>query len=254
MVADSNWRLIPLLKANGFIQMAIDEWLLEQHKLGKSPAVLRFYTWEPTAISLGYHQQRWPDFWQKLTWQDKAINLVRRPTGGRAVLHQGDLTYAVIAPTLPGPRLKTYAAICQFLIEGWQSLDVLLDYGSAGWDYSRKANCFSLATGADLVLTNGYKLIGSAQLKRDRSILQQGSIRLFPDPGLYSQVFGEELASPPPSVADLIAQPDFMQHLVNVLTTAASRCFQAEFVVQPLSTTEEAAIQAHLQNHHPQKA
>ncbi len=77
--------------------MAIDAWLLEQHDLGKHPPTLRFYTWEPAAISLGYHQRRWPQYWQGLTGQGQPLDMVRRPSGGRAVLHQGDLTYAVIS-------------------------------------------------------------------------------------------------------------------------------------------------------------
>ena len=60
-MANSVWRLIPLLSASGSVQMAIDQWLLEQHLAGKHPPTLRFYTWQPTAISLGYHQRRWPE-------------------------------------------------------------------------------------------------------------------------------------------------------------------------------------------------
>ncbi|HEY9649888.1 MAG TPA: lipoate--protein ligase family protein, partial [Coleofasciculaceae cyanobacterium] len=76
--------------------MAIDQWLLEQHRIGNHPPVVRFYTWASPTISLGYHQRRWPVFWQQLTWQGIPLDLVRRPTGGRAVLHQGDLTYMVV--------------------------------------------------------------------------------------------------------------------------------------------------------------
>ena len=90
-MTNSVWRLIPLLSASGRVQMAIDKWLLEKHLAGKNPPTLRFYTWVPAAISLGYHQQRWPDFWQQLSWEGKPLELVRRPSGGRAVLHQGDL-------------------------------------------------------------------------------------------------------------------------------------------------------------------
>jgi lipoate-protein ligase A len=84
------WRLIPLLEATGTVQMAIDSWLLEQHQCGKHPPTLRFYTWSPAAISLGYHQRQYPQSWQNLTGGGKKLDLVLRPSGGRAVLHQGD--------------------------------------------------------------------------------------------------------------------------------------------------------------------
>ncbi|MEB3224598.1 MAG: lipoate--protein ligase family protein, partial [Synechococcus sp.] len=57
------WYYIPPIVAPGETQMAIDAWLLDQHLQGKIPSVLRFYTWEPVAISLGYHQRKYPDFW-----------------------------------------------------------------------------------------------------------------------------------------------------------------------------------------------
>ncbi|NET94512.1 MAG: lipoate--protein ligase family protein, partial [Okeania sp. SIO1H2] len=76
------WRLIPLLTTTGKLQMAIDEWLLHQHLQGNIPPTLRFYTWQPVAISLGYHQRRYPEYWQNLTWQGKPIDIVHRPTGG----------------------------------------------------------------------------------------------------------------------------------------------------------------------------
>ncbi|MCG8366864.1 MAG: lipoate--protein ligase family protein, partial [Pseudanabaenales cyanobacterium] len=106
--------------------MAVDCWLLDQHRRGLQSSVLRFYTWSPPAISLGYHQRHWPDHWRQLTWQGRAIDIVRRPTGGRAVLHQGDLTYAIITSKLAGDRTEAYKTLCQFLIEGWGSLGVRL--------------------------------------------------------------------------------------------------------------------------------
>lgn len=184
------WRLIPLIDAPGAVQMAIDAWLLEQHLEGKMPSVLRFYTWSPAAISLGYHQRSWPEHWQHLTWQGQPIELVRRPTGGRAVLHQGDLTYAVITSNLPGSRMEVYRYLCQFLITGLRSHNLSLQFGEAGRGYIHNPDCFGTATAADLVLPTGEKLIGSAQLRRRQGILQHGSIRVQQDVGLLEEVFG----------------------------------------------------------------
>lgn len=218
--------------------MAVDAWLLEQHRLGLQSPSLRFYTWSPTAISLGYHQRQWPREWQQLTWQGNAIALVRRPTGGRAVLHQGDLTYAVITSGMAENRLQAYQAICEFLIQGWRSLGVELHYGTAGRGYIHNPNCFGTATGADLVLEDGSKLIGSAQLRKGSAILQHGSMRLNPDPRLFSQAFGETLL---PKLPIQLSETNLISTAIAALTQAASRCFEAEFIVSPLT---EAEIQA----------
>lgn len=225
------------------MQMAIDEWLLEQHRLGLHPPVLRFYTWSPIAISLGYHQRRWPEFWQNLTWQGTKIDLVRRPTGGRAVLHQGDLTYALVTSGLTGDRLKVYQKLCEFLIQGWRSLGVNLHYGSALRGYFHNPNCFATATGADLVLSDNSKLIGSAQLYRGNAILQHGSMRLQPDDALFSQVFPD---AAPPSInipINLQGEPLF-QSVIEALITALEDCFNAQLEIHPLSESEWQSIRA----------
>jgi lipoate-protein ligase A len=227
------WRLIPLLEAAGNVQMAIDRWLLQQHQSGKHPPTLRFSTWSPAAISLGYHQRQYPEFWTNLSWQGRKLDVVRRPTGGRAVLHQGDLTYTVVTSGLNGDRLQAYQKICEFLIQGWRSLGVELDYGTAGRGYIHNPNCFGTATGADLVLPDGGKLIGSAQLRRAGAILQHGSIRLNQDAELFTQIFGAE------SWTKAQLPENFsVEKIITALIAAASDCFEMELVVQPLSQSE----------------
>ncbi|MCW6051089.1 lipoate--protein ligase family protein [Lyngbya sp. CCAP 1446/10] len=235
-MANSVWRLIPLLQASGSVQMAIDQWLLQQHLAGKNPPTLRFYTWAPAAISLGYHQQRWPEFWQHLSWEGTPVELVRRPSGGRAVLHQGDLTYAVVASGFGSSRMKAYQTICEFLIEGWRAMGVDLHYGEAGRGYIHNPNCFGTATGADLVTPDGGKLIGSAQLRRGDAILQHGSMRLRSDIGLFSQVFGEELI--PVKLPLFQGGDDSIPTIIDVLSAAACRCFGIDLEVRPLSEEE----------------
>jgi lipoate---protein ligase len=229
-------RLIPLIQASGRVQMAIDTWLLEQHCLGLHPPTLRFYTWSPVAISLGYHQQRYPEFWPHLIWNDQPIELVRRPSGGRAVLHQGDLTYAIIASGLPENRMQAYQTICEFLIQGWKQLGIELHYGQAGRGYIHNPNCFGTATAADLVTSTGAKLIGSAQLRRNGAILQHGSIRLEPDVELFQKVFGDEQLNLPKFNISIYT-------VMNALVNAAANCFDVEFDVQPLTEKELELIQ-----------
>ncbi|MBE9053741.1 lipoate--protein ligase family protein [Nostocales cyanobacterium LEGE 11386] len=221
--------------------MAIDRWLLEQHQSGKHPPTLRFYTWSPPAISLGYHQRQYPECWENLIWRDQQLDLVRRPTGGRAVLHQGDLTYAVITSGMAGSRLQIYEKICEFLIQGWRSLGVELRYGTAGRGYIHNPNCFGTATGADLVLLDGAKLIGSAQLRRGEAILQHGSMRLQPDAALFAQVFNTESLT-----TVQIPQSLSLEKIIAALIAAACDCFVMQIEVQPLSQFEWEAIFAEL--------
>lgn len=218
------------------MQMAIDRWLLEQHQSGHPPT-LRFYTWSPPAISLGYHQHKYPEHWQHLVWQGQKVDLVRRPTGGRAVLHQGDLTYAVVTSGLIGTRVQVYEKICSFLIQGWRSLNLQLHYGTAGRGYIHNPNCFGTATGADLVLPDGTKLIGSAQLRRGGAILQHGSIRLQPDAELFAEVFGTESFTP----VQLPQNLD-IEKIMTALIAAAEDCFGMQLEAQPLSVSEWEAI------------
>lgn len=233
--------------------MAIDRYLLEQHQQGHPPT-LRFYTWQPAAISLGYHQQDYPSAWHNLTWQGKPLDLVRRPTGGQAVLHQGDLTYAIITSIPPGKRLEVYKQICQFLILGWRSLGVNLDYGKATKEYIQQANCFATATGADLITATGNKVIGSAQLRRRKTVLQHGSMILDTDPQIYQQVFATDLKQ---NLAGALlklknrsttsAQDDLTARIIESLIQAAIAIFKIDLVEQPLSTTEWQDI-ANLKN------
>lgn len=236
------------MNASGAMQMAIDTWLLEQHRRGLQPPTLRFYTWSTPTISLGYHQQRYPPAWNHLTWNGEAIALVRRPTGGRAVLHAGDLTYAIVTSHLRGSRAETYAAICQFLIDGMRSLHIDLHYGNAGRGYMQQANCFGTATAADLVQSDGSKLIGSAQLRRGTTILQHGSIRLDPDLQLEQHVFGTEACATTrlEVLSDMTLTQRF-QRVSDALIEAAQACFGVSLIAQPLTPEEWRDIETFMQ-------
>jgi lipoate-protein ligase A len=242
----TSWRLIPPVLGPGRLQMAIDYWLLEQHRQGEQCPTLRFYTWQQPTISLGYHQRRWPTAWEHLTWAGQAVELVRRPTGGRAVLHQGDLTYSLVTSGLGSAnRRAAYRYLCQFLLQGWRSLGLDLSYGQQPSRRQDSPNCFETATGADLLTPTGEKLVGSAQLWCDRTVLQHGSMRLRPDPALYQQVFDQPLHSPQlPSQLTQLATPDLHQEIMKALSTAAAEQLGAELVVQTLSAAELAAAAA----------
>ncbi len=150
------------------------------------------------------------------------------------------MTYALITSGLKGSRREVYRQLCQFLIDGWRTLGVQLSFGEAGRGYIHNPNCFGTATAADLVMEDGYKLIGSAQAYRSGCVMQHGSIRLQPDPALFEKVFEERISQP-----DLPKAFDPNEIMAD-LTQAAGRIFDTELRSQPLTHTEiESATTTH---------
>ncbi|MEO1209054.1 MAG: lipoate--protein ligase family protein [Cyanobacteria bacterium J06638_20] len=239
------WRLIPALTLPGPLQMAIDDWLLDQLVAGLHPPVLRFYRWQRAALSLGYHQRQRSPHWETITWQGQRLDLVRRPTGGRAVLHQGDFTYAIALPLQNRRRQAIYQLICDALIAAWQDMGVPLHYGNAGRGYHQQASCFALATPADLVTETGYKLIGSAQLRRDHSLLQQGTMRLWPSKELHQAVFKNPLdTSHRPDAMPKEPSENWSKRLEATIIQMLSQQLDVTFQVAPLTPAEMSQIQA----------
>ncbi len=228
----NTWRLIPLLNASGDIQMAIDNWLLQQHRFYGHPSTLRFYTWQPEAISLGYHQKDYPQ-----EWHDLPLDIVRRPTGGQAVVHKGDLTYSIVTSRISGKRGETYRYLCQFLINGWQSLGVELNYGNQNNKYANHPNCFATTTNADLLTAEGKKAIGSAQLRQRKAVLQHGSMCLTDNSELFIKIFNEPA---PQNLLTTISSSEnrTVPRIVEALTLAAKDWFKINLVLQPLSAVE----------------
>lgn len=228
------WQLIPYSNASGVEQMAMDEFLLNQHCQSDRPiSTLRFYSWTPTAISLGHHQV--PEEWQKIS-QDLGIDIVHRPSGGRAVLHKGDLTYSVITSVGDRRRQEVYNHICEFLISGFADLGISLNYGNSGKGYIHNPSCFATATNADLVTEQGLKLIGSAQVYRQnlngqKSVLQHGSIQIECDRPLLKRIFQSEL--PIIGVKELLnlemTHKELEIKLMETLTKSASKTFNTQF-------------------------
>lgn len=232
-------RLIPTLELEGCRQMAIDAWLLEQslEALPAAAPVLRFYRWSRPTLSLGFHQRRIEPHWRQLATRGE-LQLVRRPSGGRAVLHAGELTYALIWPAAPARRRQAYQLACEWLRQGFATVGAPLVSGSEP-ALAQESGCFARATAADLIHPCGAKRIGSAQLWRRGHLLQHGSILIDPPADLWRQVFG----SAPPALPPL---PLTVQELEQVLCEAAQRHlpFAASIAWQSrgLSALEWAAI------------
>ena len=227
----NSWQLIPYSVGTGLEQMARDEFLLDQHSQSSRPiSSLRFYTWQPAAISLGRHQHNIPDRWHKLV-QDFGMDIVRRPSGGRAVVHKSDLTYSVITELGDRTRAEMYAYTCEFLIAGLAELGIKLSYGLSGRGYIHNPSCFATATNADLVTENGLKLIGSAQVYRKginhTSVLQHGSIQIECDRLLMKAIF--EADQPIIGLAELLESENIIPKLIQTLVRSAEKTFNTMF-------------------------
>jgi lipoyl(octanoyl) transferase len=182
------WRLLLHPDLPGYRQMAIDEALYLSLR-SDSPPVLRFYTWNTPTLSLGYFQD-----YKKVVSEafcvHNNINVVRRPTGGRAVLHEYEITYAVVAP-LEGAfnslsLRETYQLISRALNQALQQLGIKessISLDSSSPQKHRTPQCFVSVSQFE-ISNNTRKIVGSAQKRSRDRFLQHGSILLDFDPYL----------------------------------------------------------------------
>jgi lipoyl(octanoyl) transferase len=184
----SSWRYLPYAVASGAENMAIDEALLKIMSEASDPQpILRFYGWNPATLSLGY-AQRYGKEVDEAACRAEGIDIVRRPTGGRAVLHQYELTYSVIAfeqdPNVSGTVTQSYLKISKALLWGFQALGIPAEMSVGGLaKETSSAACFDAPSWYELVV-DGRKLVGSAQMRKEGMLLQHGSILLHFDADL----------------------------------------------------------------------
>lgn len=190
-------KIIPYETRTGKENMQIDSDLLEfaiKNQL-KEP-IFRLYGWEPACVSLGRNQK--DDFLDYELLKSKNIDVVRRLTGGRALLHDNEITYSFICPESflqNGSHIvSSYKEISKILIDKFKKLGIDLDFGASkpiktGFDY-----CMLISTGADLCYKE-KKLIGSAQCRSHGYILQHGSILYDYDKNLLEEIFKEKVST-----------------------------------------------------------
>ncbi len=178
----TRWRLIVDGNLPGARNMARDVAILHAVSDGVAPPTLRLYGWDPPCLTLGRHQGT--DAANLEFCRAEDIDVVRRPTGGRALLHDLELTYAVAAPVGSGPLPRglqdAYRTICNALVRAMQVLGV--DAELTGGDVNLQlpgptstVPCFEAPAGGEVVVA-GRKLIGSAMRAHGSTILQHGAI------------------------------------------------------------------------------
>mgnify|MGYP001827395253 CR=1 FL=1 len=247
------WRLIIDGDLPGARNMARDVAMLEAVSEGQSPPTLRLYGWDPPCLTLGRHQGA--DAADLDFCSAEGIDVVRRPTGGRALLHHLELTYAVMAPLGRGPLPRglqdTYRSICEALVHAMQTLGVEAEL--TGGDVNLQlpgprstVPCFEAPAGGEVVV-RGRKLIGSAMRAHAGTILQHGAIvldwdgrlqagsmRLADDTSLRSQIT---------TLRDELGREPAREDLERTLAEAVSTDFGVDFEPAQPSEAERAREQ-----------
>ncbi|MEE8671468.1 MAG: biotin/lipoate A/B protein ligase family protein [Heyndrickxia faecalis] len=173
-----------------FFNMALDEALLDWHSKGEIPPAIRFYGWDPATLSIGYFQRAKQEIDLEAV-KRYGLGFVRRPTGGRAVLHEHELTYSVIVseahPDMPKTVTEAYRVISEGLVRGFRALGLEAYFAVPRTEAEREALrsphssvCFDTPSWYELVV-EGRKVAGSAQTRQKGVILQHGSILLDMD-------------------------------------------------------------------------
>ncbi len=184
------WRFIVTEAMPPAMNMAVDEAILQLHSEGKVPPTVRFYTWNPATLSIGYFQKAAKEI-NLEALRERGLGFVRRPTGGRAVLHDQELTYSVVVseshPKMPSSVTEAYKVISMGLLHGFQRLGLHAEMVSLATEEEKEkysspgsSACFDSPSWYELVV-EGKKVAGSAQTRQKGVILQHGSILLEMD-------------------------------------------------------------------------
>jgi lipoate-protein ligase A len=180
----ATWRLILSPPADGATNMATDEAIVRAVTAGLAPPTLRLYAWIPPCLSLGRGQPGAEV--DRAACARDGVDVVRRATGGRAILHTDELTYSVVAPPdeprLIGDIVTSYRRLSRALLAALQYLGVsaqsrFTDHGS----HSPNPVCFEVPSHYELTTRDGRKLVGSAQMRTNEAVLQHGTLPLVGD-------------------------------------------------------------------------
>ncbi|HLQ22244.1 MAG TPA: hypothetical protein VK132_03515 [Gemmatimonadales bacterium] len=206
----------------GFLNMAIDETLLRLAE-ADGARVLRLYRWAPACLSFGRHEPARRRY-RRDRIAERGLDVVRRPTGGRAVWHDRELTYAVAAPVATlGSLAETYLAIHRTLACALSGLGLAPTLAPAPTRAAAPdaGACFAVLAGGE-VLVGGQKVAGSAQLRSPTAFLQHGSLLLDGDQGLVTDVsIAPGTTGGDASLARLLGRPVGFGEIAERLASAA---------------------------------
>jgi lipoate-protein ligase A len=211
------WHLHMDGAAAGSWNMALDHALAETLRAGTG--VVRFYAWDPFTISFGRNEPA-RGLYDLAAAGREGLAFVRRPTGGRAVLHAHEVTYCVVAPVRGLGRVRTaYRRINEGLVEGLRVLGVPAEVSTGGVALAPDAGpCFQLPAPGEVVL-EARKLVGSAQARMGQALLQHGSVMLRGDQSPLARLTGRgsEDPAPPATVEEAVGGAVDPHHVAEAL-------------------------------------
>jgi lipoate-protein ligase A len=250
------WRFLKDIERPGAYHMAVDAVLLESVGFGASPPTLRAYTWTPHAVSMGRGQRRTLKLDPKKC-REAGVDVVVRPSGGRAVLHGEDVTYAAVFPV---DRLggvggvgETYRRLAGVLTSALRSLGIetdLADSRALGGP-GAALPCFTSAA-RDEILYKGRKLIGSAQRRTRSAVLQHGAILVRGSQGDLASLVSsdaeagklrEDLAGVTVTLEEILRRPVEFEEVAAALGAAAEDVLGVSLAEGMLTEEEAAAVE-----------
>jgi len=182
----ATWRLLVTPPLDGATNMAIDEAMLQTLADGNGVPTIRFFQWKPACLTLGYNQH-WAEI-DTATLTGRGYTWTRRPTGGKAILHTDEATYSMIIPQddprIQGGVVESYRILSLGLLRGLHNLGIRAEQASREEATEKRQAasgggpvCFDTPSVYEITV-NGKKLIGSAQLRRRKIVLQHGTLPL----------------------------------------------------------------------------
>lgn len=240
------WRFLLDQPRDGPTNMAIDEAVALACTRGWSPPSLRLYRWAIPTVSLGYNQPIRGQI-DLSRCAERGIPAVRRPTGGRALLHHHELTYSLAFPSARDNRavLQDYRWISECFVLALRNLGVEAAVSRAGPSRVDTGGvCFLSAARYELTV-NGRKLMGSAQRRYDGAVLQHGSLLIRMDHSLWMTVFPEarELKSRATVLESLLGRSPSWEELVAAVREGFEKGGEIEFDPGGLTVQEESMVE-----------
>jgi lipoate-protein ligase A len=254
----TQWRLLRHGAARGAYNMAVDAAILEMVIEGKAQPTLRFYDWDPACLSLGFAQN-----FADIDLEAQAArgwDVVRRPTGGRAILHTDELTYSVIGqsdePRLAGGVLESYKRLSEGLMHALTLLGLPVErqpMREHGFGEPDNPVCFEVPSDYEITL-HGKKIIGSAQARRKGGVLQHGSLPLYGDIGRITeiltypseerrQIAAERVRARAATVGEGLGRRVSFAEAQDAFIRGFGETLNIEFIEGELSTEEEQAAE-----------
>lgn len=258
------WRFVHTGSRSPEENMAVDEAMLIAHSEGRTPPSVRFYGWNPRTLSIGYFQRAHKEV-DVPRVLESGIGFVRRATGGRAVLHDQELTYSIIVsecyPGMPASVTEAYRVLSMGLLHGFHNVGLhaeMIGLSKEESDLQQEKRdvssaCFDSPSRYELVL-EGKKIAGSAQMRAEGVILQHGSILLDLDTDLLfdmlrftddtakeqsKQSFEQKAAAINSCLRSKNGIPITITDVEEAFRAGFAEGLETEFVVETLSDFEE---------------